>query len=183
MKTFLRKGLFLFLAAYAASLLAVPALAAEEAAKPESAPAAAGAPVDKDALPAFSLKTLDGAVVDNAKIKGKPSVFLIMQTACNICRGEIQDVNGISQNPNYKAIDFYIVNVDFNPKLLPGYLKENDIKIPALLDPDFSFGKKFGISFTPAAVFANKDGKVVGMTKGYNEDSLGEIKKNLDAIK
>lgn len=181
MKTFLRKGLFLFLAAFAASLLAVPALAAEEAAKPAPAPAAA--PVDKDALPAFSLKTPDGAVVDNAKVKGKPSVFLIMQTACNICRGEIQDVNGISQNPNYKSIDFYIVNVDFNPRLLPGYLKENDIKIPALLDPDFSFGKKFGISFTPAAVFVNKSGKVVGITKGYSEDSLGEIKTNLDAIK
>lgn len=159
---------------------------AEEAAKakePAAAPAAA-ASADKDLMPSFSLPGMDGKAVDNESIKGKPAAFVFMQTACNLCRQEVDDMNKISAKSDYKDIGFYIVSVDINPdKVLPGYIESYKIKLPVLKDPDFTLGTKLGLSFTPAAVFVGKDGKVKAMTKGYAPGQFAEVKKNLDAIK
>jgi hypothetical protein len=115
------------------------------------AQAEAPAAADKNMMPVFSLKTSDGKTIDNESIKGKPVTFLIMQTACNICRSEMADLNALDKSGQF-------------------------------MDPDFTFGRKFGITFTPAAIFVNKAGKVVAITKGYTDASLGEIKDNLKAI-
>jgi peroxiredoxin len=146
------------------------------------AQAEAPAAADKNMMPVFSLKTSDGKTIDNESIKGKPVTFLIMQTACNICRSEMADLNALDKSGQFKGVEFLVVNVDLNPKLLPKYLADNKFEMTVLVDPDFTFGRKFGITFTPAAIFVNKAGKVVAITKGYTDASLGEIKDNLKAI-
>jgi cytochrome oxidase Cu insertion factor (SCO1/SenC/PrrC family) len=141
-------------------------------------------PEEKDMMPSFSLNTLDGKTIDNSSIKGKAAVFVLMQTACNLCRQEVDDMNQISRREDYKNINFYVVSVDINPdRVLPGYVKRYKIKMTMLKDPDFTFGSKHDISFTPATIFVGKDGKVKGVSKGYSQGSFAEIKKNLDMIK
>jgi len=137
----------------------------------------------KDAMPTFSLKDSGGKEVTNASIKGRPTVFVLMQTACNICRTEVADVNTIYKSGKYKNMQFYIVNVDVSPKLLPLYLKDNEISIPVLFDPTFSMGKSIGATVTPAMIFVAKDGRVKAVTTGYAEGAFEEMSKNLESIK
>ncbi|NIS74766.1 MAG: redoxin domain-containing protein, partial [Deltaproteobacteria bacterium] len=138
----------------------------------------------ENAMPEFSLNTLEGKAVTNKTIKGKPAVFVLMQTACNMCRTEISDMDALSKSDSYKEISFFIVNVDIKPDAtLPGYLKSNAISMTALVDPEFTFGPKFGLTFTPSAVFVDKSGKVAAISRGYKADGFEKAKGYLDMIK
>lgn len=146
--------------------------------------AAAPAEVPKDVLPAFSLKMLDGKVVTNETIKGKPSAFVFFQTACSLCRVEVEDINQIAQMEAYKGIAIYLVNVDISAaKVLPSFIETNRIVLPVLIDSGYTLAPKFGINATPGAVFLNGSGKVVTVTTGYGGDAFALLKSSLDKIK
>jgi peroxiredoxin len=169
------------------ALFGVSAIAADPAQSKaaDAVPAETAAPAPaKDAIPVFSLKMLDGKTVSNDTVKGKPSVFVFWQTACSLCRVEVEDINQLAQMQAYKGINIYLVNVDLNAaKVLPSYVETNKISLPILVDPDYTLGPKFGINSTPGAAFVNSKGKVVSTTKGYGGDGISSLKAGLDAIK
>ncbi|NIO55075.1 MAG: redoxin domain-containing protein [Deltaproteobacteria bacterium] len=144
-----------------------------------------GAKKKEEKLPEFSLKSLDGKeTVTDLTIKGKPAVFVVMQTACSACRGEVNDLNAFYGREEYKNIQFYLVCVDVKPEAsLPRYLKTYNVSIPALVDPEYTFGTKYSIPFSPATVFFDKDAKVAKIMKGYKAGSFEEMKEALDELK
>ncbi len=164
--------------------------AAAFAAEPAAAPAAKDAPKDapkepaKDASPVFSLKTMAGDVVTHETIKGSPAAFIFWQSACSLCRVEVEDMNNLAQMDAYKGYKIYLVNVDLNAeKVLPGYVATYKINLPILLDPDYTLGPKFGINATPGAAFISRAGKVASISKGYASDGILALKAALDALK
>ncbi|NIS75864.1 MAG: redoxin domain-containing protein [Deltaproteobacteria bacterium] len=134
--------------------------------------------------PAWTLKSLDGKLTVTSEDFLKPAVFVLMQTACNRCREEVKDFHYFAGADEYKAITFYLVNVDVKPeKVLPQYLdfyKITNFKV--LVDPEFQFGPHYNVTFTPAAILIGKDGKQVDILKGYKEGTAGEIKGLLDKL-
>jgi peroxiredoxin len=126
-------------------------------------------------LPKFSLKTIDGKVINNETFKEKSGIFVFSQMACRQCRMEMDELNGMIDEFQGKL---YIVLVDMNTEAaIPAY--QSKYKIPAILDPDFSLPAALDLQKTPSTIAFDAKGKIVYEKTGFMRGDSAEMKKHL----
>lgn len=132
-------------------------------------------------LGAFKVKTGEGKEfkVDfkEAMLKGD-ALFIIMQTACNQCRTELDEVAANADAIGKKA-EVFVVLVDMNEERGIKYLQEKGYKFPILLDPTFTIGGQVGLDATPSTLAVKKDGTVKFKKTGYKP---GDVEKLIDQL-
>jgi peroxiredoxin len=129
-----------------------------------------------DMLPEFSLKGESGKVYNLEAVKGKKVVFTFTQAACSACRGEIVLLNDLAKEAKDTVI--LPVSVDMGgAKALQQYKQDYNITFDFLLDPEFTFPRVFGFSYTPSTALIGADGKIVALLGGYNDMTAGKIKE------
>jgi thiol-disulfide isomerase/thioredoxin len=128
------------------------------------------------------LKPLDGGDKVNI-VNGKPTIVAIMQSACGVCLQELQTIQKW-QNANSGKAQLSIVNVDMMPskERLEAYAKKLELKGAWYLDPEFAFGTKFGLTFTPVTILLDGDAKVLFLVRGFNPGNPGEFTDLLDQL-
>ncbi len=119
--------------------------------------------------PEFHLTTLDGQVLSNSDLKGKPSLVYFWAPWCGVCKHSLpnlesfyqenkMDVNVISVVLSYESID------DVHMAMV-----KHKLSFPTLLgNPDVA--DKFKITGFPTYYVLDADGKVSGKSLGYSTE-------------
>ena len=67
-------------------------------------------------------------------------------------------------------------------KILPGFVKEYDIKYPIVLDSDQKYARNFSVLGVPENIILGPDGKVVEKRYGADDWTNPEIRKKLTTL-
>ncbi len=116
-----------------------------------------------EAMPAFSLTTLDGEVIDSSSLVGKKPVFLVFwATWCPNCKAEIPHINEMAEEFGPKGMTFIGINVGVNDseKKVRRYAEKYKMHYPLYFDEGSTLTKKFKVAGTPTVIIVDKSGIV-----------------------
>ena len=114
-----------------------------------------------EAMPSFSITTLDGKVIDSTDLVGNSPVFLVFwATWCPNCKAEIPHINEMAAEFSPKGMTFIGVNVGVNdsPKKVRRYAEKYTIQYPLYFDEGSKLTRKFKVAGTPTVIIVDKSG-------------------------
>lgn len=106
--------------------------------------------------PDFELKTLTGETVKLSDLKGKKVMLNFWATWCGPCKAEMPEMEQFSKQI---GDDIVILAVNIDPQLdVKGFVDENKITFPILLDTDDKVNETYQIMAIPTTFFIDSKG-------------------------
>jgi thiol-disulfide isomerase/thioredoxin len=115
------------------------------------------APVAGTQLANFTLKDLEGKVVQLNSLRGKPVLINFWATWCIPCKSEMPLLEQYYLKLTDK-IAFYGINQQETKNVILPYLKDNSITFPILVDETGEVTRNYLIEGFPTTYFIDKDG-------------------------
>lgn len=136
-----------------------------------------------DAVPAFSLKDLDGNIVSSEVLLGKPYVVAIFATWCPPCEMELTALEkNVWQPLKDQGIGVVAINYgDEDEDLIRSFAQENGLSFPMLIDTEGSFRKKTGVTAIPQSIVVGADGRIINLHVGFTDESIASTERELKA--
>ena len=135
------------------------------------------------AIPAFTLKALDGTSVSLESLKGKIVVINYWGIWCGWCVKEMPDFQKLHEN--YKTDpDVAIVTIDNddNPADVPPWMKQKNYTFAVLLDDGY-VAQKAKVTAFPTTWFLDREGKRAFVKEGWSEKLVEEFTWRIEAIR
>jgi len=134
-----------------------------------------------DPAPVFSCKTIDGKVVDIAKMKGKIVMINFFATWCPPCIKELPVLqkniwDKYKNNNNFALI---ILGREHSEKEVKDFVSAKGFTMPFAPDPKREIFKLYASQSIPRNVIVGKDGKIIFQSMGYTEEEFGKLEKIL----
>lgn len=115
-----------------------------------------------EAIPDFTLKTLDGKETKLSEIKGKVTLINFWATWCGPCVKEMPSLQKLSDAYASKGLNVIGVNLDENPdQVLEPFLKKNGIKFKSYVDPHGESADLFQVSGLPLTLVVDSQRKLL----------------------
>jgi peroxiredoxin len=120
----------------------------------------------RGAPPTFSLRSVEGDLVENATLTGKPTMLVFWAPWCSVCTVEsrnvswIQDLVGTHANVVSIASDYDSLDD------VRGYMTKHGVDYPVLLGGTKT-ARAFGVKAFPSVFFLDDDGNVTSSVVGY----------------
>ena len=129
-----------------------------------------------DKAPDFTVEMVDGEQITLSKLKGKVVVVNFWATWCPPCRQELKVVEKELIN-RFKGKDFVFLPISRGEakKTVEAFRKQNGYTFPMGLDPKQTIYKKYASNYIPRNFVVGKDGKVVYVAVGYDEETAKAI--------
>jgi len=108
--------------------------------------------------PDFQLTDLAGRNVTLSSLRGKPVVLNFWATWCGPCKAEMPFLQQVYNER--KGTDIIILTIDLGESLskVQGFLTDNKLTLPVLLDTTQTTAKQYGISAIPTTFFIDGNG-------------------------
>jgi thiol-disulfide isomerase/thioredoxin len=106
------------------------------------------------------LKTLDGAVHDLAKYRGKVVLVNFWATWCEPCRDEMPSIQKLKEKFAGQSLEVLAVNVDEPESRVRAFLEKTPLQLTVVLDPGKPFTKTWNARILPASYVIGRDGRV-----------------------
>ena len=141
-------------------------------------------------LPSFSLKTLDGEIIDLEKLKGKPTMINFWFTKCVPCIKEMPLLNDIKKKYE-NHVNFVAITYEDRDSVNT-FLKKYDFDFMHLINGK-EYIKALGIKAFPTNLFLDKNG-ILKYVKGgippktegeeyFTEEAIDEIIEIIEKLK
>ncbi len=116
--------------------------------------------------PDFELFNLDNQQVSLSDFRGQPVLLNFWATWCWPCRSEMSYLQQINEEWSKKGLVLLAVDVGENKATVEGYLSDNKLDLPILLDTNAIILMMYKITNIPTTFFIDKDGiiqeKIIG---------------------
>ena len=139
-----------------------------------------------DIAPEFEMELTDGQKVKLSSLRGKVVMLQFTASWCGVCRKEMPFIESDiwqkhKANPNFAL---YGVDRDEPIETVKAFAEKTGVTYPLALDPGADhFGKyaerKAGITRN---VLIDKEGKIVMLTRLYNEEEFASLCKKIDEM-
>ena len=130
-----------------------------------------------DVAPDFSVEMLDGSKVTLSELRGKVVLVGFWATWCPPCRQELSHMQkDVIDRFAGKDVVVLPISRGEERKTVENFLNKMGYTFPVGLDGNQSIYKKYASNYIPRSVVVGKDGKVVYVGVGYDE----EIAKAID---
>lgn len=150
---------------------ALPLLAAEEGTPGKVYGKEVGQYMKPFSLPA----PLDGGKdVKSESFLGKPTLISFIQSACRICQFEVRHL-GREYDSVKDKVNVIVVFLDVDGSRIPKYKESFHLPFLVLHDADAEVAASVGISSSPATVLLDKEGKILKIHSGYDEDEIEDM--------
>ncbi|MED3623615.1 peroxiredoxin family protein [Neobacillus thermocopriae] len=128
--------------------------------------------------PDFELKTLSGDSVKLSDLKGKKVMLNFWATWCPPCKEEMPAMEKLHKEAGE---DLLILAVNIDPHLdVQGFVNENKLTFPILLDTDDTVNEKYQILSIPTTYFIDSKGIIRHVSLGSMEfDEMKELTEKL----
>lgn len=123
------------------------------------------------------ITTLDGQNLYGTDLKGRWLILHYWASWCDICMGEMPELQKFYQQLPKQKAQFYMVNYDhLNKSQVQKILSSMGVSIPSLIgNPGRLFGVR-GASALPMTIIVNPEGKVLDVAYGpTNAKALNKI--------
>lgn len=130
-----------------------------------------------DVAPDFTVQMLDGSNVTLSQLRGKVVLVSFWATWCPPCRQELSHMQK-DVIDRFAGKDLVVLPISRGEevKTVENFIEKMGYTFPVGLDRDQSIYKKYASNYIPRSVVVGKDGKVVYVGVGYDE----EIAKAID---
>ena len=130
-----------------------------------------------DVAPDFTVQMLDGSRITLSDLRGKVVLINFWATWCPPCRQEMSHLQkDVIDRFAGKDVVVLPISRGEERKTVENFLDKMGYTFPVGLDGDQSIYKKYASNYIPRSVVVGKDGKVVYVGVGYDE----EIAKAID---
>lgn len=109
--------------------------------------------------PNIVLPGLDGKTINLKDYRGKVVFLNIWATWCPTCRDEMPSMEKLYQTLKGEAFEILAVSVDkTGAKAVAPFMKSHKLSFPALLDPEGTIARPYGVTGVPESFIINKEG-------------------------
>ncbi|RYF98539.1 MAG: TlpA family protein disulfide reductase [Chitinophagaceae bacterium] len=134
-----------------------------------------------DQLPAFDIKTQDEKTIDPSQFANKPVLVEFGSTSCVANALVNPMMNRMIGLYDTSKISIFSVFASESAKRVSSYVNNQGLKFPVYLAPN-SIKRTFKTMGTPNFYLADKNGKIVGVYRGYYDKLEEELTKAIKAI-
>ncbi|WP_162006745.1 redoxin domain-containing protein [Roseimaritima sediminicola] len=135
-------------------------------------------PLVGQSAPPLETKQLDGSDVALEKHRGKHVVVLdFWATWCGPCIEALPLISKTAAQFADQGVVFYAVNVGEEKARIQEFLKQQELDLPVLLDPEGQIASAYGANAIPQTVLIGKDGRVEVVHVGFG--GAEEMEKTL----
>lgn len=129
-------------------------------------------------LPSFSLQMQNGSF-NSSELKGKVTLVTFFATWCGPCRAELPEIqaqiwNIHKNNPDFRLL---IIGRQHTADEVNAFKQQNKFGMPFYADPDRSVYNLFAKQYIPRCYLANRDGKIIFTSQGFNKSDFEELVK------
>jgi peroxiredoxin len=153
--------------------------------------AVAPARAQQDALPDFSLRSVDGGSITSEQLRGDVVILAFGASWLPLSRTQVEGVQRLADEYRDRDLRVYWVSTDSESQKsknfatddqLRSFARKNGLKIGVLRDPDGALFKRMGVDRNqlPALVIFDKDGQISGAPIG-GLDPEGNLVQRLSA--
>lgn len=134
--------------------------------------------------PTFALVKLDGDEAFSLKDAiGKQVIVLdFWATWCPPCVAGLPQLAEVAADFKGKPVGVYAVNLQEDVETIQKFLKDREIEINVLRDPEASVAEKYDVSGIPQTVLIGLDGRVHVVHVGLPNDLKGELTESINAL-
>lgn len=139
-----------------------------------------------DVAPDFTLSLTDGTEFTLSKNRGKVVMLQFTASWCGVCRKEMPFIERDIWLPNKDSKDFVLLGIDREEPLedVKKFAESTGITYPMALDSKADVfasyaERKSGITRN---ILIDRDGRIVKLTRLYNEKEFGELVQAIDSL-
>ena len=163
-------------------------VAAAGAAEPATAPAAtAQAATARPATtqaPDFALRSAAGPNFRLSEYRGDVVVLSFWSSRCNVCRGQLSDLEGLYGTYRPAGFRVFGINVDDDGGAAREFARAQPVTYPMLLDPSKSMARAYRVDELPMLVAIDRFGAVRFVVRNNRRDTVRdyvpELRKLID---
>jgi peroxiredoxin len=135
--------------------------------------------------PDFQIILTDGKTINLTDLKGKPFMLQFTASWCSVCREEMPHIEkDIWQTYGKKGLVVIGVDRDEPLDVVQKFARDMKISYPLALDPGAKIFKKFAFenSGVTRNVLVDRNGKIVYLTRLYNEVEFNGLLQHIDRM-
>jgi cytochrome c biogenesis protein CcmG/thiol:disulfide interchange protein DsbE len=140
--------------------------------------AAACAHAPLTALPALSVRTLDGAPVQLDKLRG-PALIDLWATWCMPCAHALPFYARLAKETGIHVV---AVSIDADDAVVREWLLRNPVPFEILRDPNGEVAEELGMRLMPTSFLLDAQGKVIKRHDGFTEEDEPGIEREVRAL-
>jgi peroxiredoxin len=133
-----------------------------------------------DKAPEFVGRTYDGQAIALSAYAGKVVVLSFWASWCVPCRKELPILEGIQQTAGKERVQVIAINIESLDIFRRIARKMTSLQMLVASDTDEEAQKAYGVSGIPHMVIIGKDGIIVRVHRGYNEEGVDKVVKDLN---
>ena len=134
----------------------------------------------------FEMTLLDGSKVKLSALRGKVVMLQFTASWCGVCRKEMPFIEKDiwQKHKSNKKFALYGIDRDEPKSKVEAFVKQTKVTYPLGLDPGADIFAKFAErnSGITRNVLIDKTGKIVMMTRLYNEEEFSALCKKIDEL-
>lgn len=138
-----------------------------------------------DVAPDFEMTLTDGKKVKLSQFRGKVVMLQFTASWCGVCRKEMPFIESDIWQKNKDNNEFVLMAIDRDEplKIVLGFKEQTKITYPLGLDPKANIFARYadreaGITRN---VLIGRDGKIVKLTRLYNEEEFAGLVKEIES--
>lgn len=134
--------------------------------------------------PDFNITLTDGKQINLSTLRGKVVMLQFTASWCGVCRKEMPFIEKDIWLKNKSNPDFMLIGIDRDEPLdkVLAFMKSTGVTYPMGLDPGADIFAKYALrkSGITRNVLIDRDGKIVKLTRLYNEEEFSSLVKKID---
>lgn len=134
--------------------------------------------------PDFNITLTDGKQINLAALRGKVVMLQFTASWCGVCRKEMPFIEKDIWLKNKNNPDFMLIGIDRDEPLdkVLAFMKSTGVTYPMGLDPKADIFAKYALrkSGITRNVLIGRDGKIIMLTRLYNEEEFSSLVKKID---
>jgi peroxiredoxin len=135
-------------------------------------------------LPPFEATTASGRKVSSTEFAGKVMLLAVSSDDCTYCKMAIPRLNSIQGRYASQGVQVQglIYGPGFGVEKLKRYIENNEVTFPLALATQKTISDTIGAHSVPTYLLLNKKGTVAGYYRGYSEQNMQEIEKQVKLL-
>ena len=175
----IRRKAYIFLAAFALMVIAAPMSASAQS--QEEQIEATTLIKQGDKAPDFTVEMVDGQKIALSSLKGKVVLVNFWATWCPPCRNELARVEKeIIEKFKGQEFVFLPISRGESKETVAKFREKMGYTFPMGLDTTQSIFKKYATNYIPRNFLVDRDGKVVLVSVGYDDEEFAALVKKIE---
>ncbi len=133
--------------------------------------------------PDFTLQSLDGQTVSLNDLRGQPVFINFWASWCGPCREEMPLIQAVYERQAGQSQSAVIlgINIGESPSTVEGFMQENGLSFPVLLDIEQTVAQDYNIRAIPTTFFIDSEG-IIREIKIGAFTSVVQIERGLERL-